>query len=87
MARSALKEILGIDVVIEIDWDTILLHLNNDCPDKSTFAPFVATAVRAFLDGLREILDADLNPEWTNTLLENAKGCLRIFVGVSDFAG
>ncbi|KAK6952641.1 hypothetical protein Daesc_004931 [Daldinia eschscholtzii] len=84
VARSALKEILGIDVVIEIDWDTILLHLNNDCPDKSTFAPFVATAVRAFLDGLREILDADLNPEWTNTLLENAKGCLRIFVGVTN---
>ncbi|KAI1804651.1 hypothetical protein F4811DRAFT_519304 [Daldinia bambusicola] len=84
VARSALKEILGIDVISEIDWDIVLPHLNSDYPDKSTFVPFVATVVRAFFDGLREILEADLSPEWTNTLLENAKGCLRVSVGVGD---
>ncbi|KAI2779371.1 hypothetical protein F4815DRAFT_446406 [Daldinia loculata] len=81
--RSALKETLGIDVILEINWDIVFSHLSADYPDKSTFVPSIAAGVQAFLDGLREILDADLNPEWTDTLLENANGCLRLLIGVS----
>ncbi|KAI0098423.1 hypothetical protein F4814DRAFT_121547 [Daldinia grandis] len=83
VARSALKEILGIDIIFEINWDIIFSYLSAEYSDNSTLVPSVAASVQAFLDGLREILDADLNPEWADTLLENANGCLRLFIGVS----
>ncbi|KAI2469139.1 hypothetical protein F4781DRAFT_395362 [Annulohypoxylon bovei var. microspora] len=82
-ARSAVKQVLGIDVVITVMWESLVLELQDDYPDKSTLVPSVAAGVQAFLDGLREILDAEVDLEWTETLLERCCGCLRIFIGIS----
>ncbi|KAI8965554.1 hypothetical protein F5Y11DRAFT_312688 [Daldinia sp. FL1419] len=81
--RAALKETLGIDVKLEVNWDTLLMDLGAEYSDKSTFVPSVAACVQSFLEGLREILDAEQNPEWADTLLENANGVLRLIIGIS----
>ncbi|KAI1097863.1 hypothetical protein F4804DRAFT_351053 [Jackrogersella minutella] len=82
-ALSALKQILGIDVVIEIFWDYLITELQDDYPDRSTLVPSIAAGVRAFIDGLEEILDSEVDPEWADTLDERADGCLTVFIGIS----
>ncbi|KAI0381099.1 hypothetical protein F5Y04DRAFT_83837 [Hypomontagnella monticulosa] len=82
-ALFSVKELLGIDVAVEIMWDLLFSNLGDDYPDKATFVPSISAGVQAFLDALQDILDAEANPEWTDTLLEHAEGCLRLFIGVS----
>ncbi|KAI1207462.1 uncharacterized protein F4807DRAFT_178934 [Annulohypoxylon truncatum] len=82
-ARSAVRELLGIDVAIVVTWEFLAIELDDDYPDKSTLVPSVAAGVQAFLGGLREILDGEVDPEWTDTLLERCNSCLRLFIGVS----
>ncbi|OTA65825.1 hypothetical protein K449DRAFT_410832 [Hypoxylon sp. EC38] len=81
--RSAVSELLGIDVTIDIAWDLLILNLDDDYPDKSAFVPSIAKGVQTFLDVLREILDSEISNEWTNTLLERAGGSLRLFIDIS----
>ncbi|KAI0118071.1 hypothetical protein F4776DRAFT_672958 [Hypoxylon sp. NC0597] len=82
-ARSAVSELLGIDVSIEIAWDLLILNLDDGYPDRSIFVPSVAKGVQTFLEVLREILDSEISTEWTDTLLERAGGSLRLFIDVS----
>ncbi|KAI1385208.1 uncharacterized protein F4822DRAFT_337435 [Hypoxylon trugodes] len=82
-ARSAVKQLLGIDIALEVAWEDLLLDLGDDYPDKSTFIPSVAAASQAFLNGLCEILEKEINPEWSDTLLERAGGRLRVSIGAS----
>lgn len=65
-------------------WDFLFTNLGDEYPDKSTFVPSISAGVQAFLDALQDILDAEANPEWTDTLLERADGSLRLFIGVSN---
>ncbi|KAI0836184.1 hypothetical protein F5Y06DRAFT_274413 [Hypoxylon sp. FL0890] len=83
IARSAVRELLGIDVVIEIAWDLLILDLDEDYSDKSIFVFSIAKQVQTFLDVLRDILDSEISTEWTHTLLERASGGLRLFIGTS----
>ncbi|KAI2622705.1 hypothetical protein GGS26DRAFT_593995 [Hypomontagnella submonticulosa] len=85
-ALFSVKELLGIDVAVEIMWDFLFTNLGDEYPDKSTFVPSISAGVQAFLDALQDILDAEANPEWTDTLLERADGSLRLFIGVSKKA-
>ncbi|KAI1411527.1 hypothetical protein F5Y13DRAFT_55423 [Hypoxylon sp. FL1857] len=82
-ARSAVRELLGIDVVIEIVWEFLIINLGDDYPNKSAFVPSIAKGVQIFLDVLREILDSEISTEWTDTLLERATSGLRIFIDIS----
>ncbi|KAI1458564.1 hypothetical protein F4805DRAFT_423872 [Annulohypoxylon moriforme] len=86
VARSAVKQLLGIDVVIVVMWELLVAELDDDYPDKSTLVPSVTLGIQAFLGGLREILDSEVDPEWTDTLLERCNGCLKLFIRVSKEA-
>lgn len=83
MVRSVVEQLLGINVVIVVEWELLLNELDDDYQDKSTLVPSVAFGIKAFLDGLQEILDNEVDPEWTDTLLEHCDSCLKLIIGVS----
>ncbi|KAI0893151.1 hypothetical protein F4806DRAFT_477164 [Annulohypoxylon nitens] len=87
VVRSVVEQLLGINVVIVVEWELLLNELDDDYQDKSTLVPSVALGIKAFLDGLQEILDNEVDPEWTDTLLEHCDSCLKLIIGVSQEAG
>ncbi|KAI0880932.1 uncharacterized protein GGS22DRAFT_192769 [Annulohypoxylon maeteangense] len=86
VARSAVKQLLGIDVVFIVEWELLIVELDEHYPDKSTLVPSISVGVQAFLNGLREILDSEVDPEWTDTLLERCNGSLKLLIGISEEA-
>lgn len=82
---KTLKELLGLDVVIEPEWQLLLAELDSTFPDKGTFVPTISSHVETWCKSLIELLENEANTEWTETLLEKLKASysrLRLFVDV-----
>ncbi|OTB00743.1 hypothetical protein M426DRAFT_15102 [Hypoxylon sp. CI-4A] len=83
-SRCGVEETLGKKAVLDIAWESLISELSNGyTSDMSTVVPSIATSTKAFLDGLREILDTDVNLGWANTLLDSIKSSLIITITVS----
>ncbi|KAF9873561.1 hypothetical protein CkaCkLH20_09020 [Colletotrichum karsti] len=85
-ALKELKEVLGLDIVVEPDWQLLLNDLDAEYPDKGDFAAAVAGTVEVWSKSATELLNDDKNAEWTESLLEKLKSTystLRLFIEVS----
>ncbi|KAI0121681.1 hypothetical protein BJ170DRAFT_132890 [Xylariales sp. AK1849] len=82
-ALKDLKDLLGIDVIIQPEWPLLLAELDSSYPDKSTFAPSIAGCVQAWCTALTALLDDSANEKWADTLLDHANGRLLGFLDVS----
>ncbi len=81
-ARRNLKEILGVDVTIDPQWQPLLAELDSHYSDKSTFVPTVAGCVMALLIGLSALLEDENNAKWADELVENVGRSLKVFLEV-----
>ncbi|TDZ21681.1 hypothetical protein Cob_v005403 [Colletotrichum orbiculare MAFF 240422] len=85
-ALKDLKEVLGVEIDVELDWSLLLSELDSQYPDKGDFAAAVAGTVETWAKATTELLNDDTNNEWTETLLERLKAThlrLRVYVEVS----
>ncbi|KAI2627555.1 hypothetical protein GGR54DRAFT_589480 [Hypoxylon sp. NC1633] len=84
-ALPRVKELLGIDVEIEVSWESLLSDLNDaqNAIDSSVIVSSVASDVEQFLHALWEVVNIEVDPKWNDTLIEKAGRCLRLFIGVS----
>ncbi|KAI1135476.1 hypothetical protein F5Y05DRAFT_394575 [Hypoxylon sp. FL0543] len=70
-ARSAVRELLGMDVKITVVWSDFF-EPRDDSDYDLVLAILTARGVQTFLDVLREILNSEFGAEWTDTLLKRA---------------
>jgi hypothetical protein len=81
-ATKNLKELIGVDVGIEPEWQLLLAELDSSYSDKSTFVPSIAACVQAWCTALYALLEDGANEEWTDALLDRMNGLLRVFIEV-----
>lgn len=79
-----LEGILGRSVVIEPDWDKILVELGPVYPDHIWVIDVVSSCVYAWIGDLIELLRDPANNAWAVTLFGKAPQRLQAFVGVVD---
>ncbi|KAL0939502.1 uncharacterized protein CTRU02_206112 [Colletotrichum truncatum] len=85
-AIKDLKEVLGLDIDVEPDWQLLLAELDAEYPDKGDLAAAVAGTVETWFKATTELLNDDKNEAWTEELLEKLQSTysrLRLFIEVS----
>ncbi len=84
-ALSKLKEALGIDVVVEPQWQLLLTELDSyyPGPDKSTFVPTIANCVQSLLIGFTALTEGEETAKWADELLDHVSRSLKVFLEVS----
>lgn len=86
-ALKELKNILGLDIDVEPDWQLLLAELDTVYSDKGDLVAAVAGTVETWTKAATELLDDDKNADWTEILLEKLKATyinLRLFIEVSS---
>ncbi len=73
---AALKDLLGLPVIIQLETSILWSNLQKFHPDQGTFVPSITAVVKTWADCLAERLADDANAAWTEQLLEyvNQKG-------------
>jgi hypothetical protein len=66
----ALEELLGVQVVINPDWDMLWLALENNFPDKEIFVPTIIGLIQILCQSLNIKLEDEQNQTWTDRFLE-----------------
>jgi hypothetical protein len=85
VAIKQLHEVLGFEVVVDPEWQLLIVELDKQYADKTAFIPAVAGCVTVFCRSMTELLEDENNEEWTETLLEKVKNSysrLRLFLEV-----
>ncbi|KAI8302768.1 hypothetical protein K4K59_000359 [Colletotrichum sp. SAR11_240] len=85
-ALKELKNVLGLDIDVEPDWQLLLAELDTVYSDKGDLVAAVAGTVETWTKAATELLDDDKNADWTEILLEKLKATyinLRLFIEVS----
>ncbi|PKS07128.1 hypothetical protein jhhlp_005728 [Lomentospora prolificans] len=83
---AKLKDIVGYDVSINLEWPLLLAALGNHYRDKVNFVPAVTGCIKAWCEATVQLLDDESNEQWTETVLENLKEAgsrLRLIVEVA----
>ncbi|KAK1714646.1 hypothetical protein BDP67DRAFT_512635 [Colletotrichum lupini] len=86
-ALKALRDVLGLEIDVNPDWQILLTQLDAEYADRTDFVAAVAGTVEAWCRAATELLEDEKNEEWTNTLLDKLRltwSRLRLFVEVAS---
>jgi hypothetical protein len=67
--QKSLKDVIGYAVDCVVDWAMLWTECASHFEDKSTFVPYITSAITAFCDDLMTKLEDEDSP-WTEQLLE-----------------
>jgi hypothetical protein len=83
---NELGALVGLEVIINPEWQQLLAELDSYYPDKGNFVTTVATVVQAWVRSMTQLLDDSEREDWTEALLERLKAAgsrLRISLEVA----
>jgi hypothetical protein len=83
-AMAKLKDLFGIEVVVEPQWQLLLAELDKSYPDKSIFVPAVAECVASWCEVLHTLASDDAKGEWLDSVLDRVKTRMVVFLEVCD---
>ncbi|KAI9855481.1 MAG: hypothetical protein M1824_006077 [Vezdaea acicularis] len=85
-AITALTNIVGYPVSIELEWAMLWAELEQLYPDKATFVPTVAGVLQSWCNALSTRLLDDRFPKWTEELLDKLSPSrqIKVYVQVSN---
>lgn len=69
---TALKELLGLPVIIQLEPLILWSELQKFYPDQAIFVPSITAVIKTWTDCLARRLADDANATWTEQLLEYA---------------
>ncbi|KAI1424276.1 hypothetical protein F5Y12DRAFT_715422 [Xylaria sp. FL1777] len=78
-----LKEVVGVQVSVALDWPLLTTELGSFYSDKAILVLSVAAAVETCLTALTTLADDEANAEWTDIFLERTDGHIRLFLEAS----
>ena len=70
-AIAKLSEMLGFEVIIDLEASMLWAELQKYFPDKETFVPSIIGVVKSWVECLSIRLEDDANNSWTDKLLEH----------------
>lgn len=68
-----LKDVLGLDVYCEPQWQILVSELESFWEDKGELVSSVASFVHVWFEALTELLDDEAHEAWTDTVLTNIR--------------
>lgn len=68
---TALKELLGLPVTIQLEPSILWSELQKFYPDQAIFVPSITAVIKTWTDCLARLLADDANANWTEQLLEH----------------
>lgn len=69
-AFGKLKDVVGLEVICNTEWDLLWVELESKFPDSATFAPNVAGVVVAWCYSLAARLEDEKFIAWTETVVD-----------------
>jgi hypothetical protein len=67
---KGLKELLGLNVTVEPEWQLLITELDTFYEDNANLVTIVAGCVQTWVKCIVEVLDDPAREEWTATLLD-----------------
>lgn len=68
-----LKDVLGLDVYCEPQWQILVSELGSFWEDKGELVSSVAFFVHVWFEALTELLDGEAHETWTDTVLTKVR--------------
>ncbi|KAF5552121.1 cytochrome family 51 (sterol 14-demethylase) [Fusarium mexicanum] len=72
-SMKKLKDVLGLDVDCEPQWQILVSELESSWEDKGELVSSVASFIHIWLEALTELLDDEAHETWTDTVLTNIR--------------
>jgi hypothetical protein len=75
--------LLGRRIVADPEWSLLIAELDTFYDDKANLVAVVAGCVRAWAMSMTQLLDEEMDPDWTEEVLAKVTGQMKVFVEVA----